>query len=573
MDVFDCSRGIVALPMIGLAAAALLYFLYNLALPKPLPGIPYSKEASRRLFGDVKEMRKAKYRRQWVWSQPREHHAPVVQLFLFPFRRPSVVVTDYYEAVDICSRRLKEFDRGTRNKECVGLMAPNFHFTMESRDPRLSYHRDLIRDLMTPKFLNEVSAPRVYERVVALIELWDLKTTKACGRPFSANHDLYLATLDIISSVAFDMEDENTALRHEIAHVQSLNHGVSRVLDDPVEFPPGPTDPEVEALLNIPEMVSIAQASPFPTFSQMVAMLKPKHAQAQWNRHALIKRQTDRSLRKLAATGSSGCESALDQLIWREMNAAKKAGRAANYYSPEIRDEVLGYLLAGHDTTATVTSWWIKYMTRHQSVQERLRNELRQAHSNAHQEGRWPTKDEVCAASIPYFYAVMEETLRYSSVATLIIRTATCDTQILGYPIPKGTDVILPLRGPSVTEPAVPISDASRPSSYKDAKERIPYWGDDVDQFKPERWLKTSTNSDGTKEEVYDANAGPNLAFSAGPRQCFGKRLAYLELKIIMTILLWNFEFEPMNDTLNSSEITERLVNLPKDCYAKLKRL
>lgn len=138
------------------AMAALVVLVYLFALPRPLPGIPYNKRSSRRLFGDVSEIRQSTYRRQWIWSQPSVHGAPISQAFLFPFRRPTVIVSDYRTAVDICSRRTREFDRGTRNRECVGLTAPNFHFSMQTSDPRLRRHRELLRDLMTPWFLREV---------------------------------------------------------------------------------------------------------------------------------------------------------------------------------------------------------------------------------------------------------------------------------------------------------------------------------------------------------------------------------------------------------------------------------
>ena len=136
--------------------AGLLTCVYFAALPRPLPGIPYNKNSSNRLFGDLPDIRQSQYRRQWIWSQPRKHGAPISQAFLFPFRRPTVIISDYRTAVDICSRRTKEFDRGTRNRECVGLTAPNFHFTMESCDPRFRYQRELLRDLMTPWFLKGV---------------------------------------------------------------------------------------------------------------------------------------------------------------------------------------------------------------------------------------------------------------------------------------------------------------------------------------------------------------------------------------------------------------------------------
>lgn len=136
------------------------------------------------------------------------------------------------------------------------------------------------------------------------------------------------------------MEDTNSALRHEAAHVQSTNPMFPRVEGGPVYFSQARAIPELEALFNIPEMVSIAQGSPFPAFSQFLALLKPRHARAHWNRKTLIMRQIDRSLQRLILAGAAGCESALDQLLWREMNAAKEAERLPNYYSPAIRDEV-----------------------------------------------------------------------------------------------------------------------------------------------------------------------------------------------------------------------------------------
>lgn len=145
------------LGLAGIVFAFMLHRFYLAALPKPIPGIPYNHEASKSLFGDVKEMLTAKYRRVWLWTQPTKHNAPVAQVFLFPLRKPTVVVSDYREIVDICTRRTNEFDRGSRNKECVGLTAPNFHFTMESRDPKFKTHRELLRDIMTPSFLEEVS--------------------------------------------------------------------------------------------------------------------------------------------------------------------------------------------------------------------------------------------------------------------------------------------------------------------------------------------------------------------------------------------------------------------------------
>lgn len=164
----------------------------------------------------------------------------------------------------------------------------------------------------------------------------------------------------------------------------------------------------------------------------------------------------------------------------------------------------------------------------------------------------------------------MEETLRCASIATLIVRTSTCDTQILGYQIPKGTDIMMSLTGPSITEPALPIREMSRSLESQESKDKVHAWQEDVSQFKPERWLKLVKNTDSEEEEVFDPRAGPSLAFSAGPRQCFGKKLAYMKLRVVMTLLIWSFEFQQLDQSLNGPDIIEKLVNLPKDCYVKL---
>jgi hypothetical protein len=182
--------------------------------------------------------------------------------------------------------------------------------------------------------------------------LWKLKVSKADGRPFSVGSDLYSATLDMICGIAFGMESGSSALQHETAHVQNINPKFPDIKGEPVYFPPAPIIPELEALFDIPEMVAIAQASPFPSFSQAIALLNPKHARAHWDRKTLLRRQVDISLRRRSlqpltspssecnSPCSDECKSALDQLLWQEMKAAKKTGRAPDYHSPAIRDEV-----------------------------------------------------------------------------------------------------------------------------------------------------------------------------------------------------------------------------------------
>ncbi|KAG8409884.1 hypothetical protein J3458_018964 [Metarhizium acridum] len=365
-----------------------------------------------------------------------------------------------------------------------------------------------------------------------------------------------------------------SAVGHQTRHIEAFKPVHHWGLGVVARFPTAPTDAYLESILDIPEMVAIAQKSFFPTLSQRLALLSPKHARAQWYRRRLIRKQTEQALRRISSLGDQYApKSALDHLLHREMVASSRAGRAPDFFSPVIRDEVLGYLLGGHDSIATVLSWWTKHMQCFQDVQSRLRQALRQAYHRAAEEGRWPTAEELSSTSVPYFDAVVEESLRVASVATLISRTATCDTHILGHNIPKGTDILLSLTGPSLTEPAVPVSEPSRTAACRQAKDRIPAWGDDIEEYKPERWLKVEKRDGREGVEVFNPYAGPNLAFSTGPRQCFGKKLALVQLKTTMALLLWNFELQEVEASLSGWDITERLFNLPTNCYVKLERI
>ncbi|TWU78300.1 hypothetical protein ED733_008393 [Metarhizium rileyi] len=556
----------------GILATLIIYLTYCTLRRRPIPDIPHNQDAAGRVFGDLKSMGAAKYRRQWIWSQPRDHGSVISQI-LFPFQRPIVIVSDYRETIEICSRRAKEFDRGNRNKECIGIVAPNFHFTMESRDPRLRYHRELLKDLMTPWFLQKIATPRVYENAVALVGLWKLKESKARGRAFPANHDLYLSTQDAICAVAFGMDQQMSAIGQQTRHIERLLPLWPGVAVESVRFPSVPVDAYVESILDIPEMVAIAQKSTFPALSQRLALLHPKHARAHWNRRALIRKQTERALRRMSSLGEKYTpQSALDHLLHREKMVSSRLGRNPDFFSPIIRDEILGYLLGGHDTTATVLSWWTKHMQCFQHVQFRLRQSLHQAYPEAVKERRSPTAEEIASLSVPYLDAVVEESLRIASVVALISRTTTCDTHILGHKIPKGTNVLLTLTGPSITQAAIEVPESRRTSACRETKDRIPPWGDDIEEYKPERWLKIESGENGEEMEVFDPHAGPNLAFSTGLRQCFGKKLALLQLKTTMVLLVWDFDFQEVDDSLSGWDITERLVNLPKNCHVKLKR-
>jgi hypothetical protein len=78
------------------------WLLYQWLLPKPIPGIPYNKSATKTIFGDIPDMinhlKTSKELADWILAPNERHNSPIVQLFIDLFGGPTVVISDYREA-------------------------------------------------------------------------------------------------------------------------------------------------------------------------------------------------------------------------------------------------------------------------------------------------------------------------------------------------------------------------------------------------------------------------------------------------------------------------------------------
>jgi len=202
-------------------------------------------------------------------------------------------------------------------------------------------------------------------------------------------------------------------------------------------------------------------------------------------------------------------------------------------------------------------------------VQSKLRSELRSTFADIVAEKRGPTVHEITKTTIPYLDSVMEEIIRHSLTETGVVRTPLVDVQVLGYHIPKGTNIFLMGNGPSVLAPPFQIDESLRSPSARAAKNIVGSWNpDDIGHFKPERWL---IEEDGRM--VFNAAAGPHLTFGLGPRACFGRRLAYLELRLVLVQIIWNFELQKCPKELSGYGAVDKLTHAPQQCYVKLRKI
>lgn len=175
----------------------------------------------------------------------------------------------------------------------------------------------------------------------------------------------------------------------------------------------------------------------------------------------------------------------------------------------ELRDQVLVFLLAGHETTATSLTFALHLLGKHPQEQKRAREEV-DAVLGA---GR-PTASDL--EGLPYLTRVLKETMRLYPAAGLIGRRTVAECEIGGLPIPAGADVIV---SPWVTH-------------------RHPGHWEDPDLFDPDRF---------TPEREAARHRYAWYPFGGGPRACIGQHFSMLESVLGLAALLRAFEIEAVD--------------------------
>ncbi|KAI5821587.1 cytochrome P450 [Schizophyllum commune Tattone D] len=186
--------------------------------------------------------------------------------------------------------------------------------------------------------------------------------------------------------------------------------------------------------------------------------------------------------------------------------------------------QVPTFLVAGHETTATATTWAIYHLTQDLAIQTCLREELRALGDPA------PSLDEL--DSLPYLDMFVKEVLRFY---TPVPWTARVGTRANVVPLARPyTDTKGKEHGEIVVKKGqqfmLSIHNLHR------AKE---IWSEDADEFRPERW-----------EALPDTvKSVPSIwshlfTFSGGPHACIGFRFSIAEIKAILFVLVRSFEFE-----------------------------
>ncbi len=172
----------------------------------------------------------------------------------------------------------------------------------------------------------------------------------------------------------------------------------------------------------------------------------------------------------------------------------------------EVRDELVTFLLAGHETTSNALAWALSLLARSPAAEARLCAEI-----DAVLGGRLPGPDDL--ERLPYAEQVVKEAMRLYPPAFVVARRAERDTSVGGYEVPAGSEVIAWLYFTHRDPTAFPDPEAFRPERFEPAAEaRLP--------------------------------RGAYVPFGAGPRACIGRAFAMAEAVAALACLYQHHRYE-----------------------------
>jgi cytochrome P450 len=168
----------------------------------------------------------------------------------------------------------------------------------------------------------------------------------------------------------------------------------------------------------------------------------------------------------------------------------------------EIIDQVLVFLLAGHDTTATTLACTLAELARRPDWQQQVRDELARELGD-----RRPTAEDLPRLVVTGRF--VREAMRLYPASHSLGRTPVRDEVLGGYHLPAGSSVVV----------------------YAYALHRSAEHWDQPDVFDPDRYDVTDPQTARRQKRAW-------MVFGAGPHICIGVNLATVETTIVLATIL-----------------------------------
>ncbi len=175
----------------------------------------------------------------------------------------------------------------------------------------------------------------------------------------------------------------------------------------------------------------------------------------------------------------------------------------------DIADELIVFLFAGHDTTATTLTYALWQLGRHRRIQERVWAEVAALSDETLTPGH--------LSRLPYTVQVLREALRLCPPTPTGSRMATRDVEIAGYRVKAGTALVF----------------------GRLAVQRDPALWHDPLRFDPDRF---------SPENMNGRNRWQYVPFGGGPRSCIGDHFAMLEATLGLATFIRRAEIHSLDE-------------------------
>lgn len=198
-----------------------------------------------------------------------------------------------------------------------------------------------------------------------------------------------------------------------------------------------------------------------------------------------------------------------DAPLVRALISAKDPLTGRRLSDREIAEELIVFLFAGHDTTATTLTYALWQLGLHREIQQRVAAEV------ARLPDETLTPDDVPRLS--YTVQVLREALRLCPPTPTGSRMTTRDVEVAGYRVEAGTALVFGRR----------------------AVQRDPTLWDEPLKFDPDRF---------SPENAIGRNRWQYVPFGGGPRSCIGDHFAMLEATLGLATLIRRAEVCSLDD-------------------------
>jgi len=223
-------------------------------------------------------------------------------------------------------------------------------------------------------------------------------------------------------------------------------------------------------------------------------------------------------------------------------------------------DEVVGLLIAllfaGQHTSSITSTWTSMFLIHHPECMEKFLSEQsslladgaeKRADEELNAEAVSKSLNDAAVTEMKYLEQCIMEALRMHPPLIMLMRMAKKDIPVKS----NGKEYVIPKGDICVTSPAV----ASRMPEVFENPNKF-----DPDRFGPER-----------QEDKKQKNAF--LGFGAGHHQCLGQRFGVLQVKTIVSILLRNFKFTPVDKEFPEPDYTAMVVGPKNNCRVRYTKL